>query len=237
MKIHLVLFNNTRYTEYYSPSYTKLTESALKYGVSEIHYYDETNLPVDEDTLNYLKANPRGFGYYSWKPVVINDTLDKIEMGDIALYHDVGRPEYNYEIKSDLNPLIDTIIKEHHGVGVVAGGWSHKMWCKRYCYQAMGCDNENYWNLQQLTANWNIWQKNPLACEIVKQWKKWCSNREVVDTDSHVDRSIELDTFDEHRWDQAILTNLIKYYTDLEIGIKPLPFKGGVWEKDINNWL
>lgn len=237
MKIHLVLFNNSKNVEYYTPSLTRLTESALKYGVDEIHYYDENNLPVDEDTLNYLKNNPRGFGYYSWKPVVVDAVLDKIENGDVVLYHDVGRPDYKYEIKKDLYPLVNTIINEYQGVGVVAGGWWHKTWCKRYCYQAMGCDNERYWGLRQLTANWNIWQKNPLACRIVKRWKEWCAKRDVVDTDTNVDRSIELEGFDEHRWDQAILTNIIKHYTDLNIGIKPLPFKEGVWEKDINNWL
>jgi hypothetical protein len=241
MKTHLVTFSNKLWyddIDYYGPSLKKLTESALNHGIDKIHSYNEENLPVSKDILSYMLENRRsGFGFYSWKPIVILDTLQKIPDNDIILYHDVGRPEYNYEIKKDLYPLFNTIIKEYQGIGVVASGWTHKMWCKRYCYQVMGCDNENYWNLQQLTANWNIWQKNPLAYEVVEHWKKWCSHREVVDTNSHIDRSIELDTFNEHRWDQAILTNIIKYYTDLNIGIKPLPFFGNVWEKDINNWL
>lgn len=237
MKIHLALFYNTINYEYYIPSLTKLSESALKHGIDKIHIYTEENLPLDKDTLIYFKDNPRGCGFYSWKPIVISTALDEIEIGDVILYHDTGRPNYNYEIKKDVRPLVNTVINEYQGIGVVAGGWSHRMWCKRYCYQAMNCDNENYWNLQHLTANWNIWQKNSLAQEIILKWKYWCSQKEVVDTDSHVNKNTELEGFEEHRWDQAILTNIIKYYTDLNIGIRPLPFKEGVWEKDINNWL
>jgi hypothetical protein len=214
MKIHLVTFSNKSWyddTDYYGLSLKRLTESALKYGVDEVHSYNEENLPVSEDILNYMLENRRsGFGFYSWKPVVILDTLQKIPDGDVVLYHDVGRPDYKYEIKKDVNPLINTVINEYNGVGVVFGLWMHKTWCKRHCFQAMGCDNEDYWNLHQLTANWNIWQKSTIPLEIVNLWKNWCLTPSVVDTNSFADKNIELEGFDQHRWDQAILTNLIK---------------------------
>ena len=236
MKIHLVTFSNKSWyddTDYYGLSLKRLTESALKYGVDEVHSYNEENLPVSEDILNYMLENRRsGFGFYSWKPVVILDTLQKIPDGDVVLYHDVGRPDYKYEIKKDVNPLINTVINEYNGVGVVFGLWMHKTWCKRHCFQAMGCDNEDYWNLHQLTANWNIWQKSTIPLEIVNLWKNLCLTPCVVDTNSFADKNIELEGFDQHRWDQAILTNLIKKYN-----IEPLPSHLEAWEKDINNWL
>jgi hypothetical protein len=241
MKIHLVTFSNKSWyddTDYYGPSLKRLTESALNNGVNEVHSYNEENLPVSEDILNYMLENRRsGFGFYSWKPIVILDTLQKLPEGDVVLYHDVGRPNYNYEIKKDVNPLIRTIVNEYNGVGVVAGEWLHRNWCKRHCFQAMGCDYEEYWGINQLTANWNIWQKNSIVLEIVNLWKNWCLTPSVVDTKSFVDTNIELDNFSEHRWDQAILTNIIRKYELNNIGIKPLPLLSRVWEKNINNWL
>jgi len=239
MKIHLVTFSNKSWyddTDYYGPSLKRLTESALNNGVNEVHSYNEENLPISEDILNCMLENRRsGFGFYSWKPIVILDTLQKLPGGDIVLYHDVGRPNYNYEIKKDVNPLIRTIVNEYNGIGVVAGEWLHRNWCKRHCFQAMGYDNKDFWHITQLTANWHIWEKNTLSLDIVHLWKNWCLTPSVVDTKSFVDREIELEGFSEHRWDQAILTNIIRKY-ELDGIVKRLPSKPG-WEKNINNWL
>jgi len=40
--------------------------------------------------------------------------------------------------------------------------------------------------------------------------------------------------YKEHRWDQAIITNIIEKYS--EFGIRRIP-NPGVWEKDINNFI
>jgi hypothetical protein len=233
MNIHLVMFStNLKFgiEDYYAFSAVNLIESAKMFGIEHFHMYSPEMLDVSESDLQYMLDNPDpGFGFYMWKPIVILDVLNKIKDGDVVIYHDAGRPEYNYKFKKDVNILIDKVIKEHEGIGIGLGGWDHNQYTKDKCFKLMNCDREDIRNRPQVAGNWCIFQKNNKVLEFVKEWKYWCLNKEVIG--SPIDE-INHKEFIRHTWDQSILTNLFYMHN-----IKPTPYATVGWEKDINNFI
>jgi hypothetical protein len=74
------------------------TLSRIKKEATTLNFYDYI-LTYSEKDLDsnfkiifneYLKFGTRGFGYWSWKPQIILQTLNKMEEGDILQYTDAG---------------------------------------------------------------------------------------------------------------------------------------------------
>lgn len=240
MNVHLVMFMTPlKYGKdnYYANSVRNLIDSAKQYGIEQFHVYSPEMLDVDESTLQYMKDNEDpGFGFYMWKPLVILDVMKKIKDGDVVLYHDAGRLEYNFGFRKDVNYLIKEVIDNYKGIGIAHGSYKHHQYCKQDCFIEMGCNEEKYWNLNHLSATWSIWEKNPLAIEILNEWKYYCSNPFIISSNDKSDVLSAFDNFQGHRHDQAILTNIFYKHHFKDNIIRPLSSNRG-WEKDINNFV
>lgn len=61
---------------------------------TEIKGYTAEHLQGDEYFLNkhgnFINNNRRGFGYWIWKPYIIEQQMNKMEDGDVLFYIDVG---------------------------------------------------------------------------------------------------------------------------------------------------
>jgi len=234
MKIHLVLFHTkTAYGKegFYDESVNRLVTTFKENGGDEAHIYTEETVPFDNDEIkNYFEQyKDNAFGFYAFKPLVILDIMSKISDGDVILYHDAGRPEYNFSFKKNLLPLVNTVIDHYQGIGLCEGGWSHNQLTKDKCFKLMGCDNSYIREKFQLTANWGVYEKNPKVLSFLNDWKRWCLVHDVICTS--VDEQNH-DGFTRHTWDQSILTNLFHLYS-----LKTLPYVTYGWEKDINNFI
>ena len=232
MNVHLVMFMTHKYgmEDYYINSVENLIESSKQFGIEHFHIYNPETLNIDQPTLQYMKDNhDTGFGFYMWKPLVILDVMEQIKDGDVVLYHDAGRPEYNFSIKKDINILVDKVIKKYEGIGLAQGGWSNNQYTKDKCFKLMGCDTEFFRSKTQIVATWGIYEKNPKSLEFLNEWKKWCLNHDVIcspiDEENH-------EGYVRHTWDQSILTNLFYTYS-----LQPLPYSVPGWEKDINSFI
>jgi len=52
------------------------------------HVYNDSFIPPEHRT--FVSANPRGYGYMIWKPMVILDVMRKTQKGDIVIFADAG---------------------------------------------------------------------------------------------------------------------------------------------------
>jgi hypothetical protein len=73
------------------PYYNKIAKDlhrALKKKYKNFNYlsFDEDNL--DEDIKKYAEINPKGFGYWIWKPYLVLKVLEQIDKNDILVYLD-----------------------------------------------------------------------------------------------------------------------------------------------------
>jgi hypothetical protein len=169
--------------------------SALQNNVNEVKVYG----PKDIDAKFY-KANkaildqPRGYGYWLWKPYFISRELEALADDDYLIYCDAG-----VEIINNVNHIIDRMTGD---VWLFGNKWQHVHWCKGDVMKAINCWDSG----SQVQASVIVIRNTRTAKEFVNEWLTWCTVSGMInDSPSSVPNHPE---FQEHRHDQAILTTL-----------------------------
>ena len=183
-----------------------------------IPYYDYQLRDLYKAFPNHF-VNSKGFGWWLWKPFIIDFTLSKMEEDDILIYLDS-----TIEIIKD--PL--NLIKEGEDMVLFNNGQNHHEYCKSECYYGM----ETPSSLDQLQANGaiQIYRNTPLTRIFVEEYFTWCSQLDLINDDYL--ESVQLSKFKEHRHDQSILTNLAVKYN---IKLKTSPCQWGMKDNSYFN--
>ena len=185
-------------TDNMSKSATKCIDSAVAFGCDNTSYFKPCNIYKD-----FVKENkaildqPRGAGFWLWKPYFILKALEASEPGDVIVYTDAG-----VEFVNNVEQLIKA--KGDEPVMIFGNGWRHGDWCKADVVKAMSA--ELYVNHDQAQASCLIFDVCLYSKAFVSEWLEWCCKPGMID-DSPSKEPNE-PTFREHRHDQAILTNL-----------------------------
>lgn len=185
--------------------------SALQNNVHEVKVYG----PKDIDA-KFRKANaaildqPRGCGYWLWKPYFIDRELKKMKDGDYLIYCDAG-----VEIINNVNHIIDRMV---YPVWLFGNKFAHAEWCKGDALEAI-CPRSSgsKWSLwfdgnctqiryRQTQASVLIFKAGPVAKDFVGEWLKWCLIPGLIDDSPSKEDNYP--TFQEHRHDQALITCL-----------------------------
>jgi hypothetical protein len=164
---------------------------------------------ADIDNEFYIKNkkifdSSRGAGYWLWKPYLILKTMEKIDYGDIVFYLDLGDCLF-----SDISDFVRETIIKNNGYFLVDGYYVNKNWTKNDCFNLMNCQDKIYLNSLQLEAGCCGFQKDDKVISFLNEWLFFCSNYQIVSDEIVLSNP---NYFNEHRYDQSILTNLkIKY--------------------------
>lgn len=208
-----------------SDDYNKALERIIKQA-EEFNIFNKiiglTEKDLIEDTEfwnkhgNFITNNSRGYGYYIWKPYIINKTLKKMNENDILLYLDSGC-ELNINGK---NKLLDffNIVKSKKLIGTIASSTDYnftKMDLIKYMQM------ENLLSLLQMPhiqAGIMILLKCNETSNLINEWYNIAtSNYHFINDDRSVEKNF--DGFIEHRHDQSIFNLLVKTYGLLNFDI------------------
>lgn len=146
-----------------------------------------------------ILQQPRGAGYWLWKPILIYKALlHEVEEGDYLMYCDAG-----IQIVHNLQPLLDL----NQDIVLFNNEWRHVDWCKMDVMESMipgwaHADRPD----QQCQASVILLRKTDFVIDFIHEWLTWCMVPGFID-DSPSQRQ-NLPGFKEHRHDQAILTCL-----------------------------
>jgi hypothetical protein len=192
---------------------------APRFGVQDVFVFDDLWLTGTElfqrKDFQYLFTTPgvgnpncrRGFGWFSWKPFVIQEALRRCEPGDIVLYTD-----------ADTYPIYDlsAIYGECERIGGImlfsAVGCNHANWCKRDCFIQMGMDEPEWRNRQHAVARFMLFKAGAPGVEsFLDEWLRYCLDPLATTFEPSV-LAPEHPELREHRTEQAILTNLAHKY-------------------------
>ncbi len=152
--------------------------------------------PLDQTTLF-----TRGFGWFCWKPFVIQDALSRYcQHGDIVLFTDAD----TYPIE-DLNPFYDICEKEG-GIMLFSGcGFKQRHWCKKDCDDIMGV-GEKYRDYQAGCARYMLFKKGAKNVDtFLEMWLRYASIKKATTFEKSANEYTDLQ---QHRTEQAIMTNL-----------------------------
>lgn len=214
------------------------TLKAIKKEAKESKFFDVIRV-YDDHTFDkhywnqyrdWYKNNPRGFGYWIWKPYIIKRELDRISDGDVLVYLDAGciinsrgKDRYSQYIESlsNTNPIIcfehtNCFAKQYNKMDLLD-------------YMELS-NNSDFLESRQLMAGILLIKKTEKTKLLITNWYEIMHNNpRLIDDSSSI--KPELDCFKEHRHDQSVFSALCYKY-----GLKGFPQSevypvGGDWGK------
>ena len=177
-------------------------------GHMEEHFYQKNKT---------ILTQPRGAGYWLWKPYFIHKVMQQLPLGSLIIYADSG-----VIFKHSLTPLLNLL--EHHSMVLVGHGKPTPLvkHLKQEAYAAFSQPLSEDILMQQ-----NIWGffiafvNTPENQKVITQWLEVAQNAAAL-TDTPTNPQIQDPRFDGHGHDQSLLSVVIAQHSQNHI-IVPRP--------------
>lgn len=203
----------------------RLVEQAKSLGIFEhIYGLKEDDLKKDKEFWskhgNYLVSNSRGFGYWIWKPYLINKIFSLMDDGDVLVYCDCGN-ELDIEKKEEILKLFD-IVKTELLLGSYPGERENTKnhipflneinWTKKDLLHFLHVENDgDILNTKQRQANTLVILKCPRTKYLIRDWYS-ITDQHYHFIDDSPSQLPNYECFREHRHDQSVFSILSKKY-------------------------
>jgi hypothetical protein len=208
--IKLVTFTDERMTI----SAQKCAQSAMQYGADAYGIWTPNDVsPEFKETMASVLKHERGAGFYCWKPYIVHREMCSLKDGDILIYCDAGN-EWVGDMREAIKAMDQDIL-------FFSNGWNHVDWCKMdvlqnilpyeiQCYDPTGWHRIALEDMKQVQASTFFVHVTAETRKFIQEWYAWSLIPGIIDNEPSKLPNVQ--TFQEHRWDQSILCCLqIKY--------------------------
>jgi hypothetical protein len=162
----------------------------------------------------FVSRNPRGYGCWRWKPLLVQAMLAALPENDHLYYMDAG-----CELSVLGSARFAALDRELAVRGVLCFeiGFAELGWCKHESVDAIfGGWNDAAMASRQIQATWFGLRNTASVRKRIAEWAQWAVRGELI-TDSYDPRR-QHPSFQNHRHDQALWSLVLKKH-----GIRPLP--------------
>lgn len=171
----------------------------------------ENHISINEFYLthkNFIDSNPRGYGYWIWKPYIILKLLLSINDNDYVFYTDAGASIITHKYNRLLD-YINILDNTDNPIITFSAGYKEKNFQKKITLQHFNLfDNTDFLDSFQIESGIIICRKNQFILNFFQHWLEMCLyNNYSLITDETNNESLD---FIEHRHDQSILSILCK---------------------------
>ena len=191
---------------------------------NQFNYFDEIVGITEQELVNdqefwqkngqFVINNHRGFGYWIWKPHLINRELEKMEDGDILIYADSGC-ELNINGRKRLLEYVEMLNNDENEYGILSFilPFKENHYTKKRVFDYFNCDDKikNDWQCMATTV---LIKKTKHSSKIIKLWSDITKNHILVNDEISNE---EIPEFIENRHDQSIYSLLVKMYGSIKI--------------------
>lgn len=200
---------------YFYRSQHFLEQSAKKYFDGCASFHPEK---LDKDFVHknkHILDQPRGGGYWLWKPYIILETLKHVKDGDYVFYVDSGNlivndPEPLFKIVDNITQGI-LLFENRDGTAndkeVQGGIWQNYMFTKIDCFKKMSCNAHQYVYGNQIDGSYALVKKNDYAVKFFTEYLSWAEDADIL-TDAPNKLGDNYPGFRDHRHDQSICSLL-----------------------------
>lgn len=178
----------------------------------KVSFFDHSMLPSAflEQHNHFMQSQGRGFGYWIWKPLVIELALETASPGDVIVYLDAGFT-LNEGGRHRFLEYIDITLDSSDKMLSFQNIHTEYRWTKADLAQRLGVlQSPRIMSTSQLSSGFILLGKTSSNADLVREWKQIAveSNYHYSDdTPSEVQNHPE---FVEHRHDQSISSLLRK---------------------------
>ena len=204
MKLKIISFGS-------NDEYINLAEKTIQsvnnlYSKSETKVFKPKDLP--DEINNYAKTYSRGYGYWVWKPYIVNEALSTLNENDILLYVD-GRSG----LRKTGKPIkwLDYFIQESK-LDIACWQMVHKEmhWTNGDIISAFKLNlNSELLKTGQFATTFHAYRKNMQTLNFVNEWLNFLKNNLAICRDEKSLNSNH-NKFIENRHDQSVFSLLIK---------------------------
>ena len=201
-------------TEDYHSAVTRICREANEIGAFDhIIGYTEKDLMNDEAFWNkhkdFIVANKRGYGYWTWKSYLTKKTLEKMADNDILVYVDAGC-KINPNGKQRLFEYFDIVNQSKFANFSVQLEHLEKSWTKMDIIHYYDANRPDILETGQLISGIYILRKCQHTIDIIDRWYESSCNYNLPD-DSPSSTPNDA-SFSENRHDQSLFSVLRKKY-------------------------
>ncbi len=168
----------------------------------DVQVFNVSRLPTAflQQHGDFLRAHPRGFGYWIWKPQIIATLLQQSAAGDLVVYLDVGFT-LNRGGRARLLEYLDIALDSPFRMLSFQTVHTEHMWTKADLAQHLGvAGSPSVTNTSQLTSGFIILGKTVENVELIQHWQAIA----VAEKYRSSDDAPSVAPNREHRHDQSI---------------------------------
>ncbi len=153
----------------------------------------------------HILSQPRGGGYWLWKPYFIRRALGLIKEGDYLFYSDSGAVFVHSAL-----PLLS--LCESRGASMLVFEIQHieKLWVKRDALILMGCDEARFTETRQRLGGFLLMKKDAFSLSFIEEWLAYAQDERILTDAPNTLGKDNYPGFIQHRHDQSILSLLSK---------------------------
>ena len=155
---------------------------------------------------DFIKANPRGYGYWLWKPVIMQMTLRAANWDDLIIYCDSGSSVLPGFDRWMLRYYRTLLYSGDHDVLVFQIRHKASHWTKGDLYRTVGLEMDDE---MQLTTCCIMVRKTPSSVELIDKWAD-LMHANTHNIDDSPSESPNHAFFVEHRHDQSCWDLLVR---------------------------
>jgi hypothetical protein len=196
-------------TPNFSQARSRYLRSLARYGYTRVLAFD-TKSPIiakARDENPKIFAATRGYGYWIWKPYIIEAALEQSSPGARIVYTDiavelVGSPERLFEVT------------RNHDICAfrIGSGMPQRISTKRDAFVLMGADYSEFWDDEMVNGGFLLLRNSSIARRFLEEWRVAMRDRRLVMDYPSALGLPELPDFRAHRHDQSILSILAHKY-------------------------
>lgn len=211
-KAHFICYSNN--AEPFRTNGNNYCAAALRAGFDTATHYTEEDLrltPFWADNAGILEQ-PRGAGYWLWKPWITLERLRQVGPDDVVVYNDVGRYKPGSFIPFPRFPQaavnMAALSPSRYLFGFIADWLVQGHYTKRDCFIGLDADTEDMHLANQISGGPIFAMPSDASFAFLEDWLRFAQDPRLL-TDMPDEMGTPLKEFEDHRHDMAISSILL----------------------------
>ncbi|MFN3525785.1 MAG: hypothetical protein ACK4YU_06815 [Paracoccus sp. (in: a-proteobacteria)] len=206
-KAHFLVYSNG--VDPFAVNADDYCASALRVGFDSATHVREDMLKQTPfwDENRFILEQPRGAGYWLWKPWIILQKLRECGPDDIVIYNDAGRYQRGSFAQFPAFPHaaaeLCAMLPKRFIHGFISTWQVQGQYTKRDAFILMDADTEEQRYASQVCAGPLLFMPSPESFEFLETWLRYCQDPRAL-TDQPDELGAPHDEFREHRHDQSV---------------------------------